>query len=252
MAPKNPPWGDLDAISGPIRRQLGRAIARWKMIEAGDRIFVGLSGGKDSLVLLMALRALQRRSPVPFSLVAGTLDPTGGDLDVTPLSDLCETLSIPYRAKAFPLFEVIAAREERSPCSFCANHRRGLLNGMAQEAGCSTLALGHNLDDAVETALLNLCFSGRFRSFKPTGYQDRSAIRLIRPLVTVAEERLAREARRLSLPVVESPCPFGARGEREAMKGLIEELSRRNRGVRENILNALESLETQDRWEVPL
>ncbi len=241
-----------DALSRPIRRHLGRAVARWRMIRPGESLFVGLSGGKDSLVLLVALRALQTRSPVPFSLVAGTLDPTGGRLDVSPLGELCEKLSIPYRTKSFPLFDVIRARGEASPCSFCANYRRGLLNGMAREAGCSVLALAHHLDDAVETALLNLCFSGRFRSFKPTGFQDRSGIRLIRPLVTVTEERLAQEARRLALPLVESPCPFAGQSERETMKGFIRDFRRRNPGVRENILNALESLDAQDRWEVPL
>ncbi len=220
------------------------------MIEPGDRIFVGLSGGKDSLVLLVGLRALMRHSPVPFSLVAGTLDPTGGDLDTGPLAALCDALHIPYRTKVFPLFDVIASRKERSPCSFCANYRRGILNGMAQEAGCSSLALAHHLDDAVETALLNLFFSGRFRSFKPTGYQNRSGIRLIRPLVTATEERIAGEATRLGLPVIPSICPFGATSERETVKQLIKELRRRQPGIRENVLNALESLDSSDSWEV--
>lgn len=245
------PFADPCAsLSHNLRRHLGQAVARWKMIAGGDRLFVGLSGGKDSLVLLVALEALRRRSPVAFSLAAGTVDPTGGELDTAPLARLCETLSVPYRVKAFPLFEVIASRKETSPCSFCANYRRGLLNGMAVEAGATSLALGHHLDDAVETALLNLCFSGRFRSFQPTGYQDRSGIRFIRPLVTATEEKIADEAIRLRLPVLTVPCPFASRSEREAMKDFVWRLRQRQPRVRENVLNALESLKGEDSWEV--
>lgn len=243
--------GDIPELSIQLRKKVGIAVSEFQMIEENDRILIGLSGGKDSLVLTVALSALRRRSPVPFSLSACTVDLTGGTLDTSPLEAFCKSLGIPFFVRPYPVTDIIRARNERSPCSFCANIRRGILNGAAREAGCRSLALGHNLDDAVETVLLNLFHTGRFRSFQPKSLQSRSGVTLIRPLVLVEERRVLRDARRLGLPVLPYVCPFSLETERARAKKIVEELSARNPRIKYNIVHALRCLDGNDRWGKP-
>ena len=232
---------NIPELTRNSRRKIGEAIHDFSLIAAGDRLMIGLSGGKDSLVLLASLKALQARSPVPFTLEACTVDPTDGKDDHESLRDFCASLEVPYRVIPVPIFRLIAERNEKSPCSFCANMRRGVLSSAAREHGCSTLCLGHHLDDVVETTLLNLLFSGRFACFLPLTWQDRTALRVIRPLVYLDEFQLARESQRLNLPVKDAGCRFSTESRRAWIKTQVITLAQSVPNLKQNILHALRS-----------
>ncbi len=231
-----------------VRGKIGKAIFDYDMISKEDHIVVGLSGGKDSVFLLVALDEIRRWSPVPFSLSACSVDITGGNWDTSAMENLCSDRGIAYRIVPHPVEEIIRIRDERSPCSFCANMRRGILNSAVKEMGATTLALGHNLDDAVETTLMNLLRTGRFRSFQPTAWQSNSQVRLIRPMVYLSEKAILAEVDRLGLPLLKYTCPFSLETERTRAKGLVQELSANFPDVKQNILHALKCIDTKDRW----
>ena len=231
-----------------LRKKIWAAMGDFRMIAPGDRILIGLSGGKDSLLLTLALAEFRRRSPVRFSLRACTVDITAGQMDTAALEAFCAGLHIPHTTYRHPITEIIEIRNERSPCSLCANIRRGILNARARDEGCNLLALGHNLDDAVETVLMNLFHTGRFRAFQPKFHQSRSGITVIRPLVLAEEQRIAREVRRLGLPVLPYVCPFSLETERSRTKKVLEQLSADNPRIKYNIVRALRTLDQRDRW----
>lgn len=233
-----------------IRKKMGLALAEFRMISPGDRIMIGLSGGKDSLMLALALSGLRRRSPVKFSLSACTVDITGGETDTDSLRAFCESLDIAYSVKAHPIVNIINIRNERSPCSLCANIRRGILNTAVKDAGCNVLALGHTLDDAVETALMNLFHTGRFKAFQPKFWQSRSNVTVIRPLILVEERRITKEISRLGLPILPYTCPFSLETERVRAKKIIDQLAAGNPRIKYNIIHALKSIDEGDRWEL--
>lgn len=237
-------WGE--PLCRALRRRVGRALGRYSMIAEGDRVVVGLSGGKDSLLLLHALSDLRRRSPVRFDLAACTVALTG--MDVSLLRDYCAVRDVPYTALEHPMMEIIESRGERSPCSFCANMRRGLLSSWARDNGFNRLALGHSLDDAVETFFMNLFRAGRARSFQPVAHMTRTDITVIRPLVASPEAAIVDEVRRLGLPVLETVCPFAGGTERQRVKELLEGLRRDVADLFGNVVNALENLSDVDRW----
>ncbi|NLB84464.1 MAG: tRNA 2-thiocytidine biosynthesis protein TtcA [Synergistaceae bacterium] len=218
------------------------------MIQPNDNILIGLSGGKDSLVLALVLAAYQRKSPLPFSLSASFVDITGGSADTAPLQAFCDSLKIPFFVRPYPILSILANREERSPCSFCANLRRGILNDEAKERGCNLPALAHTLDDAVETVLMNLFRAGQFKSFQPKVWQSRTDITVIRPLILAEERRVAKEAYRLSLPVRENPCPFSDSTERKKTADILRTLYAGNPEIKYNIIHALEYLNEENRW----
>jgi tRNA(Ile)-lysidine synthase TilS/MesJ len=214
---------------------------------------VGLSGGKDSLLLLTALRGLQSRSPVRFDLEACTVDPTEGKVNLVPLAEFCTSLDIPYRIVPVPIFRLIDEREENSPCSFCANMRRGALSSFSRDRNCTTLCLGHHLDDVVETTLMNLFFSGRFHCFSPMTWQDRTEVKVIRPLVYLEESQIARESDRLGFPVVDLRCPFSAESRRTWVKSQIAAMSGSAREMKSNVLHSLRSCADPDNgWHLDL
>ena len=233
-----------------LRRRVGASIARWGMISEGDQVAVGLSGGKDSLVLLHALSDLRRRSPVKFGLAAATVALTG--MDTSRLAEYCAARDVPYFVLEQPILEIIETRGERSPCSFCANMRRGRLSSWAAERGFNKLALGHSLDDAAETFFLNLLHAGRARSFQPTALMSRTGVTVIRPLVLSTEAAIIDEARRLRLPILETVCPYAGRTERQTMRDLLKTLRADVPDLYSKVLNALENLSDGDRWGSPL
>lgn len=240
------PW---DApLCHALRRRIGRAIGRYRMITEGDRVAVGLSGGKDSLLLLHALSDLRRRSPVRFDLAACTVALTG--MDVSLLRGYCAARGVPYAVLEHPTLEIIESRGERSPCSFCANMRRGLLSSWARGNGFNRLALGHHLDDAVETFFMNLLRAGRARSFHPTVHMTRTDVTVIRPLIASPEAAIVDEVRRLALPVLERVCPFAGGTERRRVKELLQDLRRDTPDLFANVVNALENLSDTDRWTI--
>lgn len=227
-------------LSQRLRRAIGQALADYSMIRDGDSIMVGLSGGKDSLILLLGLAALKRRSPVAFTLKAGLLDPTGGSMDISLLKDYTAMLKIPFEVERYPIFEIIRERNESSPCSFCANMRRGILSRMAQTQGCTALALGHHLDDVVETVMLNLFYTGRFCCFQPKLWMDRSKIFVIRPLVYIEENWIVSEVSRLNFPVLEQMCPYSKGSQRYFIKNILSDMEKVNPSFRRHLLHALQ------------
>ena len=237
----------LTSINHSLRRKIGKALSQWQMIQEGDNVAVGLSGGKDSLILLHALHDLQRRSPVHFSLAAITVKLSG--LGTSPLQSYCEALDIPYTVIEQDIIGIIHERNEKSPCSFCANMRRGIISSWASQNGYMKLALGHTLDDAVETFFMNLLHSGRAKSFQPKSLMTRTGVTVIRPLVLATESAIIDEVKRLELPVISSPCPFAGHTERQRIREYIAGLRKDIPDLYGKILHALQNLSDSESWE---
>ena len=229
-----------------LRRKIGKTLGDYAMISNGDRILLGLSGGKDSLVLLHALSELKPRSPVRFSLAACTVALTG--MDVARLEAYCSARGVPYFVLRHPMMEIIESRNERSPCSFCANMRRGMLNSCANDHGFNKLALGHSLDDAVETFFMNVLRAGRAKSFQPKALQTRTGVTLIRPLIASTTAAVVDEAKRLALPILETCCPYAGHTERQRTRTMLADLRKDVPDLYSNVVNALKNLSTSDRW----
>lgn len=218
-----------------------RALDDYAMIEAGDKIAVGVSAGKDSLTLLCAMAQLRRFYPIPFELVAITIDMGFEGVDFTPIRALCEELDVPYHVVPTEISKVIFdVRKEKNPCSLCAKMRRGALHNAAKELGCNTVALGHHFDDAVETFMLNLFFEGRIGCFSPVTHLSRVGLKLIRPMLYMPEKDVRYFAGKVNLPVVKSPCPADGNTQREEMKKLLSDLDRRHDGLRYRIFGAMQ------------
>ena len=185
-----------------------RAVDDYEMIRDGDRICVGISGGKDSLALLVGLAGLRHFYPQSFELVALTVDMGFDGVDYAEIEALCRELDVPYHVKKTEIAEIIFdVRKEKNPCSLCAKMRRGVLHSTAKELGCNKIAFGHHFDDVVETFMLNLFHEGRIGCFQPVTYLSRADITLIRPLIYMPEKDVRYFANREKLPVVKSPCP---------------------------------------------
>jgi tRNA(Ile)-lysidine synthase TilS/MesJ len=226
---------------------IGRAVADFSMIHDGDRIAVGLSGGKDSAFLLRSLCRLQKKSPVDFEIEAITIDPTEGR-DVSPLRAFTDFFGVPHKVVHYPIFQILEKTATDSPCSLCANIRRGILASSAAEAGCTSLALGHHRDDVVETVFLNLMYEGKFRCFHPNILMSRSGVRVIRPLVYVPEYAIADQAEKLDLPLVNFCCGYEASSMRAYVKASLRRLSVKAPLLPNNILHALKSVKHCDGW----
>ncbi len=227
------------------------AVDDYNMICDGDRIAVGVSGGKDSLVLLKLMCELKRFYPADFELVAVTLDMrfNGVDGDFSAIQSLCDEYGIEYIVKRTQLAEIIFdVRKETNPCSLCARMRRGILHDSAKELGCNKIALGHHLDDAAETFMMNLLNEGRIGCFAPVTYLSRKDITMIRPLIYARESEVSAAAERLGLPVVKSLCPEDEHTRREDAKTLLKTLSAEYGDVPEKIIGALQRGGI-DRWE---
>lgn len=219
------------------------AVDKYNMIEAGDKIAVGVSGGKDSLALLYALAKLRDFYPNPFSLLAITLDYqfNGVAEDYSEIEALCKELQVEYIVRRTNLWEVIfETRKEKNPCSLCAKMRRGLLHDTAVVNGCNKVALGHHLDDTAETFLMNLLNGGKIGCFSPVSYLSNKKLYLIRPLIFAYEKDVAAAARRANLPIVKSRCPMDKVSNRQNMKELLKSLEKEYPSVRKKIVGALE------------
>ena len=221
---------------------LRAAVDEYQMISRGDAVAVGVSGGKDSLVLLCLLAQLRRFHPSAFTLTAITLD-LGFDGEATEYSEiaaLCERLQVPYVLERTRLWDAVKQRQgEEKPCSLCAKMRRGALHRAAVEAGCNVVALGHHQNDAAETAMMNLLSGATFGCFSPKSELDRRGITLIRPMVYLTEQEIAAYAARERLPVLKSRCPVDGCTSRQEMKELIAALSRTYGSVDRKIVDAL-------------
>ena len=217
-----------------------RAVDDYGMIEEGDVIGVGISGGKDSLALLNALAEMRRFYPKKYEVKAITVDMGFEGSDYSRIEEFCKGLNVEYRVVKTDIAKIIFdVRKEPNPCSLCAKMRRGSLHAAACEMGCNKVALGHHFDDATETFMLNLFFEGRLGCFSPVTYLSNRQITLIRPLIYATERDVQYFARRRELPVATSLCPEDHATEREKMKNLLAELERSNKGLKHRIFNAM-------------
>lgn len=217
-----------------------KAVDEYQMIEEGDRIAVGISGGKDSLTMLYALHGLKRFYPKLFELEAITVSLGYQDFNLDPIRELCKELDVPYTVIDTEIARIIFdERKESNPCSLCAKMRKGAFNEAAKKMGCNKVAYAHHKDDIVETMLLSLIFEGRFHSFSPRTYLDRMDMTVIRPLMYVLEADVIGFKNKYHLPVAKSPCPIDGYTKREYAKNLIRQLNAENPGVKERMFTAV-------------
>lgn len=241
----------MQKLMGLVRR----CVEDYRMIETGDKIAVGISGGKDSLVLLQLLAGL--RQYMAFELEAITVD-MGLGMDYSGVADFCKDLDVPYTVLKTQIGPIIfEGRKEKNPCSMCAKMRRGALNQAILDKGIRRLALGHHYDDAVETFLMSLLFEGRLSCFQPVTELDRMGVTQIRPMLYIHEKTVDNFAKRMALPVVENRCPVDKQTKREEVKNLIYELSRTYPDLKERIFGAMQRLPlpewgTQGRYKRPV
>lgn len=226
-----------------------KAIEEYKMIENGDKIAVCLSGGKDSITMLHALKALQRFYPKKFELVAISINPGFDYFNTEFLQKICDNLQIPLFIEKSNAKEIVFdIRKEKNPCSLCANLRRGIINSIAIRENCNKISLGHNQDDVLETFLLNLFYTGNVNTFSPISYMDRSKITLIRPLVYTPEKEIRRFIRKNNLTVMPKVCPMDGTSKREDMKQLIISLTKSIPMIRANLFGAIQR--TLEDWRI--
>ena len=210
------------------------------MIQDGDKIAVGVSGGKDSLVLLLALYNLQKFFHKNFSLCAITVSLGFDDFCLDPIYDFCNKICIPYYICNTQISQIVFdERKEKNPYSLCANMRRGAINEKAVELGYNKIALGHNKDDFIETSILRLFYEGNFKSFLPVTYLSKSNLHIIRPLIYTLEKEIKDCAKNNMLPIVKNPCPMDKNSKREDVKNLINSLAKENRNLKSNIFGAI-------------
>lgn len=223
----------------PLLAKIRRASREYGLIQPYDKIAVGLSGGKDSTVMLYALSVLQKTLPIPFELQGISLD-VGWNNDYQIIGQYCQQLGIPFHLEQTNIGRIVyEERKETNPCSLCANMRRGAINHTAKALGCNKVALGHHLDDALETFLMSLVFEGRMHTFSPRTYLSRADITVIRPMIYVYEKDIITAARQLELPVVPNNCPADGITKRHTMKEELSRLEAMNSTVRERMLHAI-------------
>ncbi|MBQ4369760.1 MAG: tRNA 2-thiocytidine biosynthesis protein TtcA [Oscillospiraceae bacterium] len=229
----------MNKFAGIVRR----CVEDYDMIQEGERIAVGISGGKDSLVLLLALKKLQEYYPRHFELEAITIDMGFEGMDFSPVAKLCEKIDVPYTVVKTGFKQIVFdEREEKNPCSLCSKMRRGALCDAIKARGISKMALGHHFDDAVETFMMSLFYEGRIYCFEPVTYLDRSGVTQIRPMLYAREGTIRNLAERLELPVVKSTCPMDKTSSREDVKALIKRLSADYPDIKNRIFGSMQRL----------
>ena len=218
-----------------------KAIEDYNMIEEGDKIGVALSGGKDSISMLMGFKALQRFYPKKFEIVAISVNPGFDFFNKEFLKETCKKIDVPLFIEDTNIKEIVFdVREEKNPCSLCANFRRGALNSVAIREGCNKIALGHNEDDVLETFLLNLFYTGSVHTFSPISYMDRSQITLIRPLIYAPEKSIKAFVKRNNIEIMDKVCPMDGVSKREDIKNMIKDLKVDIPHVRSNLYGAIQ------------
>lgn len=238
---------ELKFLSSKVRK----TIEKYNMIEDGDRIALGISGGKDSLALLFVMSALRRFYPKKFELCAIYVDTglhsagyTSEDEDLASreyIEDICKREEVPLKIVSTDIARIVfSEKEEKNPCSLCAKMRRGALQNTAKDLGFNKLCLGHHMDDTIETFMMNLLNEGRIGSFPPLVYFDRSRVTLIRPMVEVMEKDITYFVNKSGISPIKNPCPMDKSSEREKVKQLLKALEKEHKGVKQKILGAME------------
>ena len=228
----------MQHLMGLVRR----CVDDYQMIEAGDKIAVGVSGGKDSLALLALMAGLQKYYPKPFELAAITID-MGMGMDFGPVEEYCKSLGVPYTCIKTEIGPIIFdVRKEKNPCSMCAKMRRGALNDALKAQGFNKIALGHHYDDAVETFLLSLFYEGRLSCFQPVTYLSRMDVTQIRPMLYIGEKAVESFTKRMNLPVVENRCPADKSTKRQEVKDLLVVLQKQYPDLKTKIFGAMQRL----------
>ena len=217
-----------------------QALDDYALIDSGDKIAVGISGGKDSLTLLYALHGLKRFYPNEFELSAITVDLGFKNFDLSPVRSLCSELSVPFTVVPTDIGKILfETRKESNPCALCAKMRKGALNETAKQMGCNKIAYAHHRDDLIETMLLSLIYEGRFYAFSPKTFLDRTELTVIRPMIYVSEADVIGFKNRFSLPVCKNPCPVDGKTKREYVKQLTKQLNLQAPGVKERLFHAI-------------
>jgi tRNA 2-thiocytidine biosynthesis protein TtcA len=225
-----------------VLSEVRKAVDDYHMIAEGDKIAVGISGGKDSLTLLYALSSLRRFYPHPFELVAVTVDLGFANLDLSEIKKLCEKLEVPYTVVKTQIGQIVfEQRQENNPCALCAKMRKGALNEAMKQLGCNKIAYAHHMDDVVETMMLSLLYEGRFHAFSPVTYLDDTGLTVIRPLIYMKEADVIGFVRKYEVPVVKSPCPADGHTKREYVKQLLKQLNTENPGVKQRMFTAIQN-----------
>lgn len=228
---------DIQRILSHVRK----AVEEYDMIQDGDRIAVGISGGKDSLTLLCALAKLRVFLPQSFTLVAITIDMGFDGSDFSAISKLCKDLDVEYHIVPTQIYEIIFnVRKEKSPCSLCSRMRRGALHDASKEFGCNKIALGHHFDDVAETFMLNLFFEGRIGCFSPVTYLSRKDLTMIRPLIYTHEKEIIFFSGKEELPIYKAPCPADGHTERAKMKEFLAPFDKEHPGLYHRIIGAIQ------------
>lgn len=223
-----------------ILSSMRKAIEEFHMIEEGDKIAVGLSGGKDSMTLLLALKNMQIFYPKKFDILAISINPGFEAFDDKKIAKFCEDYNIEYKIVPTQIKQIVFdERKEKNPCSLCANLRRGILHSTAVKQGCNKVALGHNLDDLLETFFLNLLYGGRINTFPPCTYLDRSKVTIIRPLIYTEEKDIKRFTKKAGLAPLAKCCPMDGFSKREDMKNLISRFKEDIPTIKPNLLGAI-------------
>ena len=227
-----------------------KAIDDYHMIMPGDKIAIGISGGKDSLTLLYALQGLRRFYPAPFEICAVTIDLGFDNLNLDRIRELCALLDVEYHIIKTDIGKIIFEdRRESNPCSLCAKMRKGALNDAMKAAGCNKVAYAHHKDDVVETMMMSLIYEGRFHTFRPVTYLDRTDITVIRPLIYMNEADVIGFVHKYDIPVVKSPCPADGHTKREYIKKLVREINLETTGVKERMFTAVQNGKLEG-WEL--
>lgn len=219
-----------------------RALDDYNMIEDGDKIAIGISGGKDSLTLLYALAGLRKFYPKKYDLVAISVDLGIAEINMSDVQKLCEKLEVPLTLISTQIGPIIfEERKESSPCSLCAKMRKGALNEAALDLGCNKVAYAHHMDDIIETMFLSMIYEGKFYTFPPVTKLDKTNLTVIRPLMYVLEADVIGFKNKYELPVVKNPCPADGYTRREYTKQLIRQINQENPGVKKRFFHAIET-----------
>lgn len=227
-----------------------KAIDDYHMISPGDKIAIGISGGKDSLTLLYAMQGLRRFHPIPFELCAVTVDLGFDNLNLEKIKELCASLEVEYHIIETDIAKIVFDdRKETNPCSLCAKMRKGALNDAMKAAGCNKVAYAHHKDDVVETMMMSLIYEGRFHTFRPVTYLDRTDITVIRPLIYMNEADVIGFVHKYDVPVVKSPCPADGHTKREYIKNLVRDINLETPGVKERMFTAIQNGKLEG-WEL--